>query len=397
MTVAAFHRPRRPRVVVLGMLTRLPYAGVIWQTRHYLEGFARLGCDVSYVEAHGSMPLSFFAHDGDDGWRRAADWLGVTMRAIGFGARWAYVPAHAGGRAYGPVASALPVLYRDAALIVNLHGGTEPREEMSATGRLVYLETDPVQLQVELDEDRAATVAFLDAHAAWFTFAENLYGASCGLDADPRFPFLVTRQPVVLDLWDGDAAPRPGAALTTVANWQQSHRDVVYRGERYWWSKHREFAKILDLPGRVDADLELALTKLGPKDRQRLLDRGWRVADAAEVSATPESYRDYITASAGELTVAKDQNVRLATGWFSDRSATYLAAGRPVITQDTGFGPILGDGNGLFAFTDEDSAAAAVETVWGDYPAQSRAARDVARACFDSDVVLGALCDRVGL
>jgi hypothetical protein len=390
-------RHRRPRLVVLGLLTRLPYAGVVWQTRHYLEGFAALGYDVHYVDAHGSAPLSFFTDDGDDGWRRAADWLGTTMRLIGFGDAWAYAPAHAEGRRFGPSAAHLDALYRDAALIVNLHGGTEPTDAMSASDRLVYLETDPVQLQVELDEDRSWTIDFLDAHVAWFSFAENLGHAGCGLAADLRFPFQATRQPVVVGHWDRDDVPPADAAFTTVANWRQSHRNVVYRGETYWWSKHREFAKIIDLPGRVDAPLELALAKVGDGARQRLTERGWRVVDAAGVTAAPESYRDYIWASAGELTCAKDQNVRLATGWFSDRSATYLAAGRPVVTQDTGFARVLGDGAGLLAFTDEDSAAEALDAVCADYERHARAARDLARECFDAPVVLGALLDHVGL
>lgn len=388
---------RRPKLVLLGLLTRLPYAGVVWQIRHYLEGFARLGFDVHYVDAHGSMPLAFFADDGDDGWARAADWLGATMRDIGFGDRWAYAPQHADGRRYGPCATALPALYRDAALIVNLHGGTEPRPELAGTGRLVYLETDPVQLQVELDENRQWTVDFLDAHVAYFTFAENLGQPSCLLEADPRFDFRPTRQPVVLDHWETDDGPQPGAPFTTVANWRQTHRNVEYRGESYWWSKHREFAKIIDLPAQVDAPLELALAKAGAGDRERLTDKSWRVAEASAVSATPESYRDYIRSSAGELTVAKDQNVRLRTGWFSDRSATYLAAGRPVITQDTGFGRILGEGEGLLSFTGTEEAAAAVADVCADYPRHAKAAAGIARDHFDSDVVLGALVAELGL
>jgi hypothetical protein len=385
----------RPKIALLGLLTRLPYSGVVWQTLHYLEGFRRLGYDTYYVDAHGSMPLSFFRSDGDDGWQRAADWLGATMRWMGLADQWAYTPQHAAGRRYGLPAGQLASLYRDAAVIVNLHGGTEPRPELTASGRLIYVETDPVQLQVELDDDQTSTVEFLEAHQAYFTFAENIRRPGCRLHIDERFDFKPTRQPVVIDRWNTDAPP--SSTFTTVANWQQTHRNVVYRGETYYWSKHREFRKILDLPGRVGGGLELALAKVGPADHERLTARGWGVVEAADVSATPDRYHRYITDSYGELTVAKDQNVRLATGWFSDRSATYLAAGRPVITQDTGFGSALPEGEGLLAFTDLDSAAAAVDKVRGDYPQHAGAARAIAEEHFGAETVLGSLLAEVGL
>jgi hypothetical protein len=386
---------RAPKVVVFGLLTRLPFAGVVWQTVHYLEGLRRLGCDVYYVDAHGSMPLGFFRDYDDDGWQRAADWLAATMRWMDLADRWAYTPQHAGGRRYGLPVGQLAALYRDAAVLLNLHGGTEPRDELTATDRLVYVETDPVQLQVELTEERASTVAFLDAHCAYFTFAEAAGNPSCRLDIDPRYAFTATRQPVVLDWWATDRPPT--LPFTTVANWRQTHRNVIYQGETYYWSKHREFARIMSLPERVGGGLQLALAKLGPSDRDRLTGRGWDIVDAADVSATPDRYRDYIAGSYGELTVAKDQNVRLATGWFSDRSATYLAAGRPVVTQDTGFGAALPTGEGLLAFTDLDSAAAAVEAVRADYPRHAAAASKIATEHFAAERVLADLLREVGV
>ena len=123
----------------------------------------------------------------------------------------------------------------------------------------------------------------------------------------------------------------------------------------------------------------------------------WQVRDAAEVSDDLDTYRDYIGGSRGEFTVAKDQNVRLRSGWFSDRSATYLAAGRPVVTQDTGFGNVLPTGRGLFGFSTLDEAAAAIEAINADYPSHSRAAGELARAYFDSDLVLTRLLKDCGV
>ena len=110
-----------------------------------------------------------------------------------------------------------------------------------------------------------------------------------------------------------------------------------------------------------------------------------------------DAYRSYLAGSRGEFTVAKDQNVRLRSGWFSDRSATYLAAGRPVVTQDTAFGNVLPAGEGLFAFSTVDEAAAAVERINADYSRHRRAAQSVARDYFSHEVVLGRLLQEVGL
>ena len=124
---------------------------------------------------------------------------------------------------------------------------------------------------------------------------------------------------------------------------------------------------------------------------------GWQVVDADEVSKDLDAYRDYVRGSRAEFTVAKDQNVRLRTGWFSDRSAAYLAAGRPVVTQDTGFGSTLPTGCGLFAFSTVDDSAAAVEAIGADYDRHSAGARGIAAEYFDHAVVLPALLSACGV
>jgi GT2 family glycosyltransferase len=171
----------------------------------------------------------------------------------------------------------------------------------------------------------------------------------------------------------------------------------MYDGEVYRWSKHHEFLKILDLPRVVEPPIELALGHYTDADRELLERNGWRVRSATPVSTDTESYRDYIVSSRGELTVAKDQNVRLRTGWFSERSATYLAAGRPVVTQDTGFGNFVPSGEGLFGFASCEEAADAIQRIEGHYERHCRAALEVACGTFSYDVVLPAILDHVGL
>jgi hypothetical protein len=385
----------RKKIVLLGMMARMPVAGVIWQTVHYLVGFQRLGYEVYYVEAHATTPSMFlddYDHDGSD---KVAAFLDGVLRRFDLGDRWAFHALHADSRSYGLSAGQLARLYDSTRWIINLHGGTLPRPEHCRTDRLVFLETDPVQIQIELFDDNPQTIEFLDSHCAFFTFGENYGRSSCGLPVSERYDFRPTRQPVVLDFWR-DGATLPGPMFTTVGNWRQPERELVFGGERYTWSKHHEFLKFLDLPSRVEQGFELALSKYDESDREMLRNKGWNVRHALDFSTDLDTYRRYITSSRGEFTVAKDQNVRLRSGWFSDRSATYLAAGRPVVTQDTGFSDLFPTGAGLFAFSGIEDAVEAIEAINADYTAHSRAASDVAREFFDSDVVLSLFLDELG-
>jgi GT2 family glycosyltransferase len=386
----------RRRIVVLGMMSKTPVAGVVWQTIHYLVGLERLGYEAYYVEAHARTPTTLMRAATDDASELAAGFIARICGRFGFGDRWAFHALHDDGRVYGLGERRLADVYRSSELLLNLHGGTLPRPEHVETGRLVYVETDPVEVQVQLAEHRQDTVEFLEPHCAFFSFGENLGSDDCRLPRWDGFEFEPTRQPVVLDFWNGlEAAPR--MRYTTIGNWRQSWRDVSIAGERYTWSKHSEFLRVLELPRRAGPRFELGLAGIDEEDKALLERHGWHIRDAHALSADVDSYRDYLAGSRGEFTVAKDQNVRLRTGWFSDRSATYLAAGRPVITQDTGFGSVLPTGDGLFAFSTLDDVVAALERIEGDYEHHSRAAASIAREHFDAGDVLGRLLDRVGL
>ncbi len=385
----------RPKVVLLGMMTKMPVAGVVWQNLHYLLGFERLGYESWYVEAHAINPSRFQVDERDPGSHRAANYLDRTLRPFGLGDRWAYHALHHDGTVFGTTPQRLRELYRSADLIINLHGGTTPLPEHGETGRLIYVETDPVTLQVELHDQLQPTIDFLEPHVAFFTFGERYGQPGCGLPVSDRFTFRPTRQPVVTDLWEG-GGPH-GKAFTTVGNYRQRWRTVTLHGEHYHWTKHREWDKIIDLPERVGTPFELALSGARHADRAQLADHGWTVVDASTISADVDTYRRFIWSGLGEFTVAKDQNVRLRTGWFSDRSATYLAAGRPVITQDTGFDAQLPVGEGLLAWTDVESAATAVEAVVADPVRHGRAAREIAHEHFEAERVLKRLLAGVGL
>jgi hypothetical protein len=155
----------------------------------------------------------------------------------------------------------------------------------------------------------------------------------------------------------------------------------------------------MDLPRRTTAQLELALGQSGVTDAVRadLAAHGWAVTDAFSMSLQPWPYREYIRSSMAEFSVAKDMVARTRSGWFSERSACYLAAGRPVVTEDTGFGRVLPTGEGLFAFSTMEEAVEAIETVRHDYPRHSRAAREIAREYFRAETVLDRLLTDLGL
>jgi hypothetical protein len=400
-------------LIVLGMMGRMPVAGVVWQVLHYLEGFRRLGFDVYYVEDTEAWPYNPVLNTVTEDPGYAIKLIGEVMAAHGFADRWAYVDGAHGGT-FGLSAAQVRRLFERAGLLVNVTASTVLRAEHLRVPIRVYLETDPVLPQIEIASGRKSTIELLGAHTHHFSYGENLGAPDCLVPVE-RFRYFPTRQPIVLEWWrppddrGGNCAQLPDC-FTTIASWRQTGKDLEWNGEHYTWSKHHEFLKFIDLPKRAGQPLTLALavasrgtaeeTAAAEEDAQaiRLLTcRGWRVVDAMTFSANIWRYRDYILSSRGEFTVAKDQNVRLRSGWFSDRSATYLAAGRPVITQDTGFGKFLPTGEGLFSFTTMDEILTALEAINSDYLKHSRAARAIAEDYLKAETVLGKFIHDTGL
>jgi hypothetical protein len=401
----------QPTVVVLGFIGRMPVAGVAWQALHYLEGLRRCGSDVYYIEDTGDWPYdpqqNAITADG----RYTVRYLSRVLGWCGLEGRWAYRAESEGGRYYGMSEGQVTDLFRSADVLLNLTGSTVLRDEYCAVPIRIYLETDPVLPQIEVAQGRRFTIDFLAAHTHHFSFGENLGAADCGVPVG-CFTYEPTRQPVILDWWQANTklpwgrhsclptskprsiAASPAGCLTTVACWQQSGKDFEWQGEQYLWSKHHEFLKFLDLPLRSGRSFELALSSADADAVQLLTRHGWRVADALQLSLEMGTYHAYILASRGEFTVAKDQNIRLQSGWFSDRSACYLAAGRPVITQDTGFGKVVPTGQGLFAFRRMEDILSAVEAIDSDYERHCRAAREIAAEYFAAEKVVGEMMTR---
>lgn len=405
---------RKLRLIVMGILGRTPLAGVSWQVLHFLEGFRRLGHDVYYIEDTGGWayhPLRTNAdHEAEDAYeinlQYAVSHVARVMSSHGLEDRWAY-RSRVDDRIFGLSKTQVSNAFENADALVNLTGSTQLLEEHARVPVRIYIETDPVLPQIEVAQGDRKRIDLLSAHTHHFTYGENLGAPDCGVPVT-RFKYLPIRQPIVLDWWTTDA--QPGSALndrpevrpyfTTIAKWRQPGKDIDWNGETYSWSKHVEFLKFIDLPRRSKQEFELALAWQDEKDQQaipQLKSHGWRIIDGISLSLDTAPYREYILRSRGEFTVAKDQNIRLRSGWFSDRSACYLAAGKPVVTQDTAFGNILPVGRGLFAFRNMDDILTAIETIEGDYDRHSRAAREIAQEYFATENVLRSLMERVGL
>lgn len=386
-------KPHKGKILVFGILFWYPLAGVTYQFLHYLLALRRLGYDPYYVEDSGRWVYDPALNDLTPDATRNVESVAAVLDAHGFSGRWAFRGHYPDGRCYGMSESAILALYREADAFLNVTGAQEIREEHLACPRRIYVESDPFAMQVKTASGDASALAALRAHDTHFSFGENLGAPDCDVPVEP-FGWLPTRQPVALELWDH--ASKPGMAYSTITTWHNKGKNVTYRGETYYWTKDREFLKFLDLPRRTDAKFELAVQV--PDDvKHQLGSQGWRQVNCIEISKDPACYRDYIQQSRGEFTVARDQYVRPNTGWFSDRSACYLAAGRPVITQETGFSKFLPTGKGLFGFRTMDDILAAVDAIESDYAGHCRAAREIAAEYFDADKVVGSLMERAGL
>jgi hypothetical protein len=383
------------KLAVLGMMGRSPFGGQTWLYLNWLRGFQRLGHDVFYVEDDTVWPYHPEQNAITDDCSYAVRHIGDSLARIGLGDRWAFRLADREGACFGMTPAELGELYRSCDALLNIVGATDLHDQQLEAPFRVYVETDPVTAELRLaNGDEHTREAFVNHHVI-ATYGENYGEADCAVPLN-GVPYVKTRQPVDLELWPASFEPA-AKYFTTIANYRHEGGDVEYEGEVYRWSKHHEFERFLDLPQRTTQPLELAL-KIDDGDRRRLEEHGWRVIRSFEMSLDVfGAYPDYIRRSRGEFTVAKDQNVRLRSGWFSERDACYLASGKPVVAQDTGFGNVLPTGEGLFPVRTPEEAAAALEAINGDYAHHCRAARAVAEEHFDAAAVAGRLLEDVGL
>lgn len=382
----------------MGFMGSCPIAGVIWQHVHYVVGLQQLGHEVYYVEDSARFPYNPETFDTSEDYSYAAKLLGRLAGEFDFKNRWGFCARYlednpTAGISLGKIRE----LYREADAILNICGAQEFNDDLLTSDRIIYVESDPGVEQIKIDNGVKSTVDYIGRHHSLFTFGENVGTRKFPVPLH-GFKWKPTRQPVVTDLWKTTRAPSRAAVFTSIANWSTSGlKDITWRGEKYLWSKSREFLRFVAAPKRAGETFELATDIKDQKIHDKFIQNGWHLTLPHNMSADYWLYRDYVQRSKGEFTVAKDQYIRLNTGWFSDRSGCYLAAGRPVITQETGFSEYYGGKAGLFAFESLGDIAAAVREINSDYAKHSKAARQIAREFFEAKAILKSLLDRAGI
>jgi hypothetical protein len=371
-----------PAVIVSGMIAATPrQGGATWAILQYLLGLRRLGCRVHFVE-----PLD----DANGPSAEAVRYTRETMERFGLEGSWALLPS-SGAEPVGLSRAGLREAAREADVLLSVSGMLTDPEVLDVVPVRAYLDLDPAFNQL-WHAVEGVDMRF-DAHTHFVTVADAIGEPGCPIPDCGR-SWLPTLPPVVLSEWPlADALER--RALTTVGHWR-SYGSIHHDGVHYGQKAH-SLRPLLDVPRRAGARFELALG-IHPDevdDLDAIEREGWVLLDPQLVAGTPDAYRRFVQGSWAEFGLAKLGYAVSGSGWFSDRSACYLASGRPVIAQDTGFGRRLPVGAGLFAFTETDDVIAAVQELERDYERHRAAARELAIEHLDSDRVLHSLLERL--
>jgi hypothetical protein len=374
-------------VVVCGLAGQEPVAGMGLHYLQYCLGFRDLGLDVLYLEDHGAWPNHPREGPFDETAKYSVDWLGEMFGS--FGLEWSFLDPLE--RYHGLGQEEIIERCARADLLLNVSSAHYLQPHHLRAKVVACVDTDSAFTQVA-HHTNGAFQDLWSQHDVMFTFAELLGVPHCRVP-DAGYAWKHTRQPVYLPFWEEVVGP-PGGSFTTVMNWN-AYGSVEWEGEQ-WGQKDAEFPLIRDLPAGTGLDFEVALN--APDDvRDELRREGWSVIDPLVPTATIWSFREYIADSRAEVTVNKQAFVRSHSGWFPERSANYLAAGRASIVQDTGWTEVIPSGAGLLAFSTAEEALAAVELVETDPQAQGIAARQVAAEYFDARKVLTKLLSDAGV
>lgn len=368
-------------------MVRYPLGGMMSWTLQWLVGLKRLGHEVVFVEK------SHYADSCYNPVRRASGddfsyGLQTTtnlLKRFGLTDGWCYVDP--GGRYHGMSRASIEDRFQSADLYLDLGTQGAWQEEAASSATRVFVDGEPGFTQILMESGNAR-----DDFDFYFTNGANIgtpdsEAPNAGKTWHPVF------NPVVTSLFQVKPPP-PGARYSTVMNWQ-SHKPRTYRG-RTFGQKDVEFSRFIDLPGRAGIGMELAVSGT-TVPMTEIEAAGWHVRDAQEVTVSHDAYLDYIRNCRGEFSVCKNIFVAMNTGWFSDRSAAYLASGRPVVLQDTGFGRHLPVGEGLFAVRDIDEAAAALAEIESDYAHHSGKAREIACEHLEAETILRRFLQEIGI
>jgi hypothetical protein len=394
------HKNNKLRIIVGGLVGQFPLGGVAWDYFHYVLGLDQLGHDVYYHEDTWvwpfNPPLRYPSDDPAYTVKFFEDFF--ADHAPNLKDKWHYVLFH--DKHFGMSQQAFAEVARTADIFLNVSGACFIPDELGPNCVKVFVDTDPGYNQIMLSERFAwsqnverwcRSVADHDRH---LTYAENIYAPDCLV---PRmdFDWRPTRCVVTLPHWESVRnTPVPEKApWTTIMTWDWFKGKLTYHGAEYF-AKSAEFEKFWDLPRRVKYPLNLALNGVKAPFK-KITDHGWIVADAHEVTLTPASYQQFIAGSAGEWSVAKNVYVATRTGWFSCRTACYLAGARPAVVQDTAWSKYVPGGKGVIPFTTMEEAIAGLDAVAADPIGHRAAAYDIAREYLAPDRVLPPMIDSI--
>jgi hypothetical protein len=383
-------------IVVAGALANKPgNGGAAWTRLSWALGLKKLGCEVYFVEQiapQACVDASGTPCELDRSVNLA--WFERITERFGLGQRSALIDERE-GLAIGVGLREIAEIADAADLLVNISGhltlALKPRFR-----RRAFIDLDPGYTQFwhaqGLAEHR------LRDHHAYFTVGENIGTAECDVPTN-GIAWRPIRQPVLLDEWPVTSRPDDAPVrFTTIASWRGPYGRVQHDGRQFGLKAH-EFRKFVTLPALTGHRFELALD-VDPadwRDVETLQRHDWTVVDPHGVAGDPHAFRRYIQASGAECSVAQGIYVETRSGWFSDRTVRYLASGKPVLVQDTGFGRAYPTGCGLVPFRTVDEAARGARRIADNYDAHARAARAIAEDYFDSDKVLGRLLDEMGV
>lgn len=392
MTATTVRAPSRSRlrVLVLGYIVRGPLGGLVWHHLQYMLGLAALGHDVLFLEDSDDYAACYDPSSGAVGTdpTYGLAFIKSTFEAVGLGDRWAYFDAHLKGW-HGPAADTLRSGEFHADLLLNVSGINPLRDWTASVPRRVLIDTDPTFTQVRHLTDAGAH-SLASRHTHFFSFGENFGKVGCSIP-DDGFDWRATRQPVSLAHWR-EHAPNPDAAYSTVMQWD-SYKVVQHDG-REFGMKSSSFPPYMDLPSRSVRRFQIAMGS-ATAPRAVLSEHGWQLLDPLAITRDAWAYQQFIADSRAEFSVAKAGYVDSRSGWFSERSAGYLASGRPVVVQDTDFGKWLSCDDGVLMFSTPEEALAQLARLDRDYAMHCRAARHVANEYFSADRVLSSLIEEV--
>ena len=378
------------KIVLGGYIVGYPLGGMTWHHLNYVLGLRTLGHEVTFLEDGAYLPPFDPAANtyGDPAYGLA--YLRNTFARYAPDVAWHY---RYGDFSDGLSTAELAARLRDADLFIAVSGIT-PIDWYDLPKRTLVIDTDPVFTQLRMQSD-GAFLGYYRRFAHVATFGRLIGTPACPLPTH-GLDWIPTHQPIALDAWPVTPPPADGL-LTTLGKWEHARDRVVrFDGQTFASDKSSQYERLIDVPRRAGTPIEMRMAGLDDASRERFAAHGWTFADPAEPSAACSTYADWIRNALGEFTAVKQIYSGIPSGWFSDRSAAFLASGRPVIAQDSGFDRWLPTGEGLFSVRDPDEAVTAVRTIQADPPRQSRAARTIAEAHFDARRVLAELIAPLG-